>query len=123
MSTYREALTAPMQAPTFKVRGVVMSLQDAELLSGQRMIALINRGKRNGLRAGHVLGVYNQPRTVEDPHENVTGKYNTVTPTSVTLPPERVGTVVLYSVTDKLSYGLITESHNAVKKGYKIGNP
>lgn len=123
VSAYREALTAPMQAPTFKIRGTVMSLQDAELLSGQRMIALINRGKRNGLRAGHVIGIYNQPRTVKDPYETVTGKYKTVTPASVTLPPERVATMVLYSVTDKLSYGLITESHNAVKKGYKIGNP
>jgi len=123
VSEYREALTASMQAPTIKVRGVIISLYDAKLLSGQRMLSLINRGARDGLRAGHVVGIYNQPRAVEDPHEKIVGQFKAAIPASVTLPPERVGTMVLYSVSDKFSYGLITESHNAVKKGYKIGNP
>lgn len=123
VSEYREALTAPMIPPTIKVRGDIMSLSDAELLSGQRMLALINRGRRNGLREGHVVGIYNKPRAVKDPYETVNGKFKMVNAAPVTLPPERVGTMVLYSVMDKLSYGLITESHNAIRKGYKIGNP
>jgi len=123
ISEHRTALTAPMKAPTIKVRGVVMGLYDATILSGQRMIALVNRGKRDGLREGHIIGIYSKPKVVDDPYETSTSKLNVVSAVPVTLPPERVGTMILYSVTDKLSYGLITESYSAVKKGYKIGNP
>ena len=123
INEYRTALTAPMKAPTIKVRGVVMGLYDATLLSGQRMIALVNRGKRDGLQEGHIIGIYSKPKVVDDPYEKSTNKFKVVSAVPVTLPPERVGTMVLYSVTDKLSYGLITESYNAIKKGYKIGNP
>jgi LysM repeat protein len=123
ISEYRTALTAPMKAPTIKVRGVVMGLYDATLLSGQHMIALVNRGKRDGLHEGHIIGIYSNPKVVDDPYEKSTNKFKVVSAVPVTLPPERVGTMILYSVTDKVSYGLITESYNAVKKGYKIGNP
>lgn len=112
-----------MRLPTTKVRGTIMSLYDAELIVGQRMIAIINRGSRDGIRAGHVLGVYTSPRLADDPYEKRYGKLHSVQPVAVKLPPERVGTMVVYDVNDRYSYALVTKSDNAVKVGQKIGNP
>ena len=123
VNPHKQSLTAAIRAPKVKVRGTIMGLYDAEILSGERMVALINRGKRDGIREGHILGLYSAPKVVQDPHEKVSAKFHSVKAVDIKLPPERVGTMVVFQATDRLSYGLITESSNAVKKGYKIGNP
>lgn len=112
-----------MRLPTTKVRGTIMSLYDAELISGQRMVAIINRGARDGIRTGHVLGVYTSPRLANDPYEKRYDNFHSVQAVSVKLPPERVATMVVYDVNERYSYALITKAHNAVKVGHKIGNP
>lgn len=116
-------LDIEIRLPTTKVRGSIMSLYDAELIVGQRMIAIINRGARDGIRAGHVLGVYTSPRLADDPYEKRYGKLHSEQPVAVRLPPERVGTMVVYDVNERYSYALVTKSDNAIKAGHKIGNP
>jgi len=64
-------LNVPIHAPDIKVRGTVMSLYDASAISGQYMIAVINRGKQQGIEAGHTLGIYSDGKTVEDTVEKV----------------------------------------------------
>jgi len=120
-------LNAPMLAPKHKVRATVLSLYEANLISGTGMIITLDCGIAEGVKPGHILGVYAPGKTVNDPHETkekVTYKYlKTQVPIKVDLPPARVATAVVYKVGKKLSYALITKSHTAVKKGYKIGNP
>jgi LysM repeat protein len=117
------ALSMPIHAPSNKVRGTVISLYDASLISGQYMIAVINRGERDGIRTGHVLGVYTPPRYEKDPYDTHLDKFHSKQSIEVKLPPERVGSMIVYNVGQRYSYALINKSDVHIKKGYKIGNP
>ncbi len=117
------ALSMPIIPPANKVRGTIMSLYDADLISGQHMIVVINRGQRDGIRPGHILGIYSPPRLAKDPYEKRLDKWHSKQAIEVRLPPERVGSMIVYSVKERLSYALISQSGHHIKKGYKIGNP
>ena len=123
----RNVLDAPMIAPQRKVRATVLSLYEANLISGTGMIVTLDFGAAEGAKAGHILGVYKAGKTVNDPYETVEKvKYKylkTQVPVKVDLPPERIATAVIYKVDKKLSYALITNSDHVVKVGDKIGNP
>ena len=115
-------LKAPIQIPRHKVRGTVMALYNASLISGTGMIITINKGKRDGFKPGYVLGVYKPSREVIDPYASAENGYVTAKD-KVFIPPERAATAVVYNVSDHFSYALITKSDHAVRNGYKIGNP
>lgn len=117
------SLVGTIHAPRFKVRGDVMELFDAEVISGNYMIAVINKGQRDRIEVGHTLGVYATGKTVFDPIQTRNGNFNAKLPVSTQLPPEKIANLVVYKVTDRVSYGLIMESTREVKTGYKIGNP
>lgn len=118
-------LTAPIQRPRTKVRGSIVSLFNASLISAETMVITINRGARHGMKAGYTLGVYSPVRHINDPVNMAKRKYKfqAVQPAKITLPPKRVATAIVYKVLNDISYAVITGSMNTVKKGYKIGNP
>lgn len=118
-------LTAPIRKPRIKVRGTVISLVNANVISGQTMIITINRGASDGIKAGHTLGVYKPGETADDPVNNAKKKYGWQpnTPAQIKLPPTRVATAIVYKVRNDISYALVSESTNVIKDGYKIGNP
>lgn len=118
-------LKAQIQIPNIKIRGSIVSLVDASIVSGQVMIITVNRGAKDGIKAGYTLGVYAPGKTVRDPVNNVKKKYGwqSNTPAEIHLPPTRVATAIVYKVQNDISYALISESDNSVKNGYKIGNP
>ena len=115
-------LKAPIQNPSHRVRGTVMALYNASMISGTGMIIAINKGKRDGYKPGYALGVYKPSREVLDPHAGIEKGYISDVD-KVVIPPERAATAVVYSVSDRFSYALITKSDHAVRNGYKIGNP
>ena len=45
------------------------------------------------------------------------------TAVKVDIPPERVGSMVIYHVEKEYAYGVINESSYDIRNGYKIGNP
>ncbi|HRJ52603.1 MAG TPA: LysM peptidoglycan-binding domain-containing protein [Candidatus Thiothrix moscowensis] len=119
-----EYLNTPIHAPASRVRGDVVAMFDAEAVAGNYMIATINKGLRDNIQVGHVLGIYAGGKTVDDPYlRQQTGKMGISHPVSTQLPPEKVANLVIYKVTDKVSYGLILDATREVKNGYKIGNP
>ncbi len=120
-----QSLNAIIRKPTHKVRGTIISLFDAHMISGQTMVITINKGARNGIKPGYTLGVYAPGRMVDDPYEKHARKYSFSPEKAVKvgLPPERVATAIVYKVENELSYALVSKSSHAVKNGYKIGNP
>ena len=141
-----QGLNVPIHAPQKRVRGTILSLYDASAISGQHMIAVINRGKQQGMEVGYTLGVYSDGKTIKDIEEDrkakaalkryrqEQSKKHLYAPDKeskplprfdiqVELPPERIASMVIYKVTDKVSYGLIVDSSRAVRNGDKIGNP
>ncbi len=121
----KNELTAPIVRPRVKVRGTVVSLFNANIISAQTMVITINRGARDGIKPGYTLGVYSPPRVINDPIKMAKKKYRFQPDQAekLTLPPERRATAIVYKVLNDISYALITGSTNTVKKGYKIGNP
>lgn len=116
-------LNAPIHAPDFKVRADIISLYDAEAISGNYMIATINKGLGDNIQVGHTLGIYAKGKTVTDPYLRQQTRSGTRLPVQTLLPPEKAANLVIYKVTDKVSYGLIVDATHEVKNGYRVGNP
>lgn len=116
-------LNIPIHAPNTKVRGEIISLYDAEAISGNHMIAVINKGQRDRIEVGHALGIYATGKTVRDPYQMQKLRSGAQVPQEAQLPPEKAATLIIYKVTDKVSYGLIMDATREVRHGYKAGNP
>ena len=76
-------------------------------------IVVINRGARESLRVGDVLAIDHAGELVKDP---VTGK-------SVRLPDTRAGVLMVFSVYDRASFGLVLEATKPLSVGDKLSNP
>ena len=76
-------------------------------------IVVINRGARESLRVGDVLAIDHTGELVKDP---VTGK-------SVRLPDTRAGVLMVFSVYDRASFGLVLEANKPLSVGDKLSNP
>ncbi len=122
IENHEHLLNTPMQVPRHKVRGTVMSMYDANMVSGKGMIIVINKGQRDGIKPGYILGVYRPSQRVKDPYPS--GDKGFISDSDmISLPPERVASAVVYNASGQLSYALITKSDHEVRNGYRIGNP
>lgn len=80
---------------------------------GQFDVVAINKGMREGLKAGHVFATYRRGELLKDP----------VTNEMVKLPSERSGEMMIFKVFEKVSYGLILQSNNVVSIGDYVREP
>ena len=125
------ALDSDIIVPNHKVRGSIISLFDAKMITGQTQVVVINKGARNGIKVGYTLGIYSPGETVVDKYHSehlvVTKKakdyFKKAPVVTVDIPPARSATAIVYKVLNDISYAVITESDHEVKNGYKIGNP
>ncbi|MBA3979903.1 MAG: peptigoglycan-binding protein LysM [Alcanivorax sp.] len=76
-------------------------------------VVVINRGSREGLREGHVLDVFQQGEAVRDRDRNE----------MIRLPDSKSGTMILFRVFEKVSYGLIIESTRPIYMQDIVRNP
>lgn len=120
---HEQSLRAPISTPSHKVRGEIVSQYQAKYLSTDCMVIVINKGKRDNIKPGHTLGVYNTGKTVTDINRPKYGTKLIKHEHRTQLPPEKVAEAIIYSVSDKFSYGLIVNSQREVKNGDRIGNP
>lgn len=118
-------LNTPITLPNRKIRGSIISLFDAEMITGQTQVITINKGARDGIKLGYTLGVYSPGKMVDDPLQRIAPKHalDVSRAVQVGIPPARVATAIVYKVLNDISYAVITKSENEVKNGYKIGNP
>jgi hypothetical protein len=116
-------LNGVIHAPVTKVRADIIALFDAKAISGNYMIVTLNKGQRDGIEVGHSLGVYAPGKDVIDPVCKNHNRIGMELPVHSELPPEKVANLVIYKVTDRVSYGLIMDSSREVQNGDKIGNP
>lgn len=80
---------------------------------GQFDAVTLNVGAREGIEIGHVMAVYNEGELVKDP----------VTNEMISLPSERAGTLMVFKVFDKVSYGLIMRATNVISVGDRLRSP
>jgi hypothetical protein len=108
-----------------KLDGQVIAIAGGDLTVGGKYSTLaINRGKRDGLVPGSVLAVFARGQQVADRFSRgqnwmaYTATYDTVQ-----LPKERSGTLMLFQVHDRMSYGIVVQSAQEMWVGDFIKHP
>jgi LysM repeat protein len=113
--------TAPIMKPACQGCGLD--------LIGQYDVVVINRGQRHGLVPGNVLAIDHVGETVRDLFRggrsigsNTSGFATSFAP-KVKLPNERSGTLFVFRVFDRVSYGLVVGADNAIYRGDLVHTP
>lgn len=73
----------------------------------------INRGERDGLQSGDVLGIFKQGETVRD---RIAGD-------QIVLPSERAGLLMVFRAFEKMSFGLVMHADRPLAVGDEVANP
>ena len=106
------------KSPAVRVSGQIIDMPD-HMPNGDNETAIggvvvINRGDRDGLQSGDVLGIYRIPHKVRDPKDSMV---------PVKLPPERIGEIMVFRVFTKTSFALVIRSTRAVYLYNTVANP
>lgn len=98
-------------APSHPINGRIISVYGGVTEIGKGSIVTLNKGTRDGLEMGHVLGIYRRSHaiTLERQH--------------VQLPDERIGLIFVFRVFDKVSYALVMQSTNSIKMLDAVKSP
>lgn len=104
------------QMPDDEVRGRVIGLFDAISQVARNQIVAINRGAANGMEVGTVLGVDRAPRVVDDPYADTPGE-------EVELPPERIGSLMVFRTFDDVSYALVMSATRTIRMHDRVVRP
>ena len=128
-------------APETQINGRIMRIYGGVAEAGPNTVVSINRGKKDGLEEGHVLAINRYGRIIKDPEYKAgnedkklkelnfdvkTGADGkkivnfakepaaTLAPGEVKLPDERVGLLMIFRTFDRVSYGLIMSTSDAI---------
>jgi LysM repeat protein len=110
-------------APRMKTNGRIIAVADGVSIIGQYEVVVVNRGARDGLAPGNVLGVFDTGPIVPDTDKKSFFTMNTLGAKKVALPSERAGTFMVFKTFDNISYGLIMEATDVIRVGDKVQNP
>lgn len=89
-----------------EVKGNILSVLDGVSQIGQYQVVVVNLGENEGVEPGNVLGIYQSGYVVQD---SVAAKKE-----NIKLPEEYVGVVMVFRTFNKISYGLVMETHGPV---------
>lgn len=111
-------------APATDVDGQIISIYGGGLNAGQNQIVALNRGRVDGVARGHVLATWNAGRTDIDRTERMSA-WSISRPTRTTLqyPDERHGQVIVFRVFDRVSYALVLNAREPLKRGDRFSRP
>lgn len=115
------ALSAPKN---LKLDGQVIAVVDGLAVAGKYQVLAINRGQRDGLVPGNVVAIFSRGLDVADFYSRgrdwtkFTANYSTLP-----LPDERSGSLLIFTVHDRMSYGLVVESTAPIRIGDFIKHP
>lgn len=101
------------RAPQEEVDGRIISVIDGVSQIGQHQVVVLNLGHEDGIRAGHVMAVFQTGATVRDPY----------TEAPVTLPDERAGIVMVFRPFERVSYALVMKATRAMHVHDRVRTP
>ncbi len=93
--------------------GSIVRVQGSIGTASKHSVVTIDRGRLDGLQAGHVFAVSQQGETVTDPK----------TKERIKLPGERIGNIMVFKTFDHLSYAYVLDSELPIKMGASIVPP
>ena len=106
--------------PERQVNARVMSIYSGETQAGQSQIVTVNRGSLDGLDIGSVLQLYHYGKTVKDPASK---GFLGLGRKTLKLPDEQYGTLFIFRVFERVSYGLIMQVTAPVQVGDVAKSP
>jgi hypothetical protein len=118
-----------LRAPRNDVHGRIISVVDGTEVIGQYQIVVINRGKRHGIDAGHVLAIDQAGETVHDIYAHQSGFAHALGGAGISfspkvkLPDEREGTLLVFKSYDRVSYALVIGASDAIRVNDVVHNP
>ncbi len=121
-------ITFALRAPASDVHGRIIDVVGGTDLVGPYEVVVINRGKRHGLEPGNVLAVDQAGDVVRDLFRggkqigDTTGFGSSFAP-KVRLPDERSGTLLVFKVFDRVSFGLIVGASDTIHVADVVRNP
>ncbi len=95
------------RTPDKDIRGHIIAVVEGVSQIGQYDIVVVDRGAENGLKKGHILGIFQSGRMVRD---TVAGRIGEM----VTLPEEKAGRLMIFRTFERLSYGLVVDAIQAL---------
>jgi hypothetical protein len=101
-------------APSTQINAKVISIYGGVQQAGQRAVITLNKGQRDGIEVGHVLGIYQKGEVIK-----TKGWF---TP-NVVLPDMRYGLVMVFRVFNKVSYALVMETKLPVQLLDRVSTP
>lgn len=110
------------KAPDIVVDGTIISVVDGVSLIGQYHVVVLNRGARNGLAPGDVLSVFQSGIEVRDRYANGSLR-GSGSGRTVRLPEEQAGTLMIFKVYNRISYGLVMEATSDIHVLDAVRNP
>jgi len=102
-------------APSQPLKGRIVSIYGEAISAGQNQIITLNRGARDGVERGHVMALWRDGSMAVD----TTDRSRPL----MKLPDERIGTLFVFRVFDRVSYALILQSEDPVKPGDRFSQP
>ena len=106
-------------APLGTIDARVMSIYSGVTHAGQSQVVTVNRGSLDGLDVGSVLELYHLGKKVADPARR--GMFRSRE--RIKLPDEQYGSLFIFRVFDKVSYGLIMQVTAPVEVGDVARSP
>ena len=100
-------------APERKTNGYIIAVEGGVSQIGSMDVVVLNKGKRDDLKVGHVLAIYRVGEHVRDP----------VTNEIVKVPDTRAGLVMVFRTFDKVSYGLVLKATRTLEVMDRVENP
>jgi hypothetical protein len=121
-------VTFALRSPASEVHGHIIDVVGGTDLVGPYEVVVINRGKRHGLEPGNVLAVDQAGDVVRDLFRGGkqigdTNGLGTSFAPRVKLPDERSGTMLVFKVFDRVSFGLIVGASDTIHVADVVRNP
>ena len=89
--------------PTVPIDATMIQFPSGVTSAGRYDITVLNKGRRDGLEAGHVLTIYQHGEMIRD-------SYGALANDTVKLPDEISGRLMVFRAFEKVSYALIMEA-------------
>lgn len=102
--------------PQGDVKGAIIDVIDGVSQIGQYNVVVLDRGAADGLEPGTVLQVDQRGETVRDTVAEQPG-------TTVTLPDERAGLVMVFRTFERVSFALVMEAERPMHVLDRVHNP
>ncbi|HEX5793886.1 MAG TPA: LysM domain-containing protein [Rheinheimera sp.] len=120
-----------MQKPEFDVNGTIIDTTSNLREFSKWDIVVLNRGVLNELKPGHMLGIFrnsptvidgkNGPVYVEDASK-LQKMFKQFGDDTITLPREKVGELMVFKVSERTSFAIVTKTQRPIRVGDMIAN-